>query len=88
MDLIFFFASLKNLKKHVFNFLQALKSSKNMIFIFASLKKHGFNFFCRRTHEHKKHGFTFLESMKVQKTGVLDQEHVICSMMREVLGRV
>ena len=29
--------------------------------------KHGYIFFCRRTHEQKKHGFTFLESMKVQK---------------------
>ena len=50
--------------------MEALKSIKNMNFIFASLKmlkKHGFNFFYRRTHEQKKHGFTFLESMKVQK---------------------
>ena len=32
-----------------------------------SKSKHGYIFFCRRTHEQKKHGFTFLESMKVQK---------------------
>ena len=41
------FYNLKNLKKHVFNFMEALKSLKNMNFIFASLKmlkKHGFNF--------------------------------------------
>ena len=42
------FNNLKNLKKHVSNFLEALKSIQNMNFIFASLemiKKHGFNFF-------------------------------------------
>ena len=45
---ISFFASLKNLKKHEFHFLQVLKSSKSMNSSFASLqtlKKHGFNLF-------------------------------------------
>ena len=37
MDLIFF-ASLKKLKKHGFNFLQANKTSKSMNLILASLK--------------------------------------------------
>ena len=33
------FASLKNLKKHEFHFLQSYKTSKNMDFIFCKLKK-------------------------------------------------
>ena len=37
MDLVF--ASLKKLKEHGFNFLQAQKSSKNMHLIFCNLKK-------------------------------------------------
>ena len=37
MDLIF--CKLKTLKKHEFNVLQALKSSKKMDLMFASLKK-------------------------------------------------
>ena len=43
-----FFASLKKIKKHGFNFLKASKSSKNMNIKFRKLKKklqkHGFNF--------------------------------------------
>ena len=63
---ICFFASLKNLKKHVFNFLQALKSSKNMHFIFASLKEHGFNFYAeeRTSKKVRIHFFGIYESPK------------------------
>ena len=40
MNFIFFVvATLKNLKKHEFHFLQALKTSENMNFIFCKLKK-------------------------------------------------
>ena len=57
---ISFFASLQNLKKHVFHLLQAKKAQKTWILFFACLQNL------------KKHGFHLLQAKKTQKTHLWD----------------